>query len=405
MAEEIKNEKTIAADSAPEPTSDSEIQKESDDSLIKVELPKKQEEAKLGFGNRIKNLFTKPRSIKLTQKIFFVQQLSVMIKAGISLSVALKTLATQTTSKSFRKILIDLQAGVEKGNLLSKGLKDYQNLFGELFISMIEAGEASGQMESVLKQLFVQMKKDHEIISKVRGAMIYPAIVVTMMLAIGTLMMIYVIPTITGVFTELAVELPLATRILIWISNFFLQFGLFVAIGLVIFIVVMSRVIKTKNGRQTFHSLILKTPIVGSIVKKINIARFCRSISSLLRTDIPIIKSFEITSRILGNVIFRNALLDSKEKIKKGISIQESLSPYTDLFPPVVLQMISVGEETGALDEILEESAIFYEEGVSQTMENLPSIIEPVLMVFLGVGVGGMAVAVVMPLYSLSQAI
>lgn len=381
-----------------------EEDKPADEGPIKVELPKKQE-IKKSFSQQIKDFATKPRSVKLTQKIFFVQQLSVMIKAGISLSVALKTLSTQTNSKSFSKILLDLQQKVEKGNLLSKGLKEYQNLFGELFISMIEAGEASGQLENVLKQLFVQMKKDHEIISKVRGAMIYPAIVVTMMLAIGTLMMIYVIPTITGVFTELNVELPLATRILIWLSGFFVQYGLFVVIGLVVFIAVMARAVKTKSGRRAFHTMILKTPILGPIVKKINIARFCRSISSLLKTDIPIIKSFEITSRILGNVIYKNALLASKEKIKKGVGIKESLSPYTELFPPVILQMISVGEETGALDEILQESAEFYEEDVSQTMENLPSILEPVLMVILGIGVGGMAVAVVMPLYSLSQAI
>lgn len=354
---------------------------------------------------KILNWVNKPRKVALSQKIFLVQQLGVMIKSGLSLSIALKTLAEQTTSKSFRIILIDLQQGVEKGSLLSKGLEKYQKIFGELFINMVMAGEASGKLEDVLRQLFVQMKKDHEIVAKVKGAMIYPAIVITMMLAIGVLMMIYVIPTITGVFVELDVKLPLPTRILIATSQFTLTYGLYISIFLVIGVVILNRLIKTPRGKKNLHKIMLKAPILGSIIKKINLARFCRSISSLLKTDIPIVKSFEITSRILGNTMYKEALLDAKEKIKKGISIQESLSPHVNLFPPVVLQMISVGEETGSLDNIMEDSAVFYEDDVSQTMTNLPTLIEPVLMVILGVAVGGMAVAVIMPMYSLSQAI
>lgn len=410
---EPSTEETVEAISATEDKQKAEETEEKissldnqqeDEGMIEVKIPKRKE-VKLSSWQKIKDSIEKPRKVTLTQKIFFVQQLSVMIKAGISLSVALKTLSEQTTSKSFAKIMKNLQRGVEKGSLLSVGLKEYQNLFGELFISMIEAGEASGRLEDVLKQLFVQMKKDHEIISKVKSAMIYPSIVVTMMLAIGILMMVYVIPTITSVFTEMNVTLPLATRILIAVSEFTLQYGLFLGIGAIGGIFGFTRLIKTKSGRKNFHQLLLRLPIVGAIIKKINIARFARSMSSLLKTDIPIIQSFEITSRILGNVMYKQALLEAKEKIKKGINIQESLSPYVTLFPPVILQMISVGEETGALDDILKESAEFYEEAVSQTMENLPSIIEPLLMVMLGVGVGGMAVAVMMPLYSLGQAI
>lgn len=328
-----------------------------------------------------------------------------MIKAGISLSVALKTLAEQSTSRSLRIILSDLQQGVEKGNLLSKCLENYQRGFGELFISMVKAGEVSGKLEDVLRQLFVQMKKDHDIIAKVRGAMTYPAIVVTMMVAIGVLMMIYVIPTITSVFTELNVVLPLPTRILIAVSGFCVRYGIFLLIGAIIGVVSFIQVGRTERGKKTYHTIILKVPIVGAIIGKINLARFCRSLSSLLKTDIPIVQSFEITSRILGNVIYRQALIEAKEKIKKGINIKDSLSGYKKLFPPVVLQMIAVGEETGALDSILEESATFYEDDVNQTMTNLPSIIEPVLMIILGIGVGGMAVAVIMPMYSLSESI
>lgn len=357
------------------------------------------------ISTKIISWLKRPRRVTLSQKIFFVQQLGVMLKAGISLSVALKTLAAQTTAKGFRIILVDLQQGVEKGNLFSKGLEKYQKIFGELFVNMIRAGEASGKLEDVLKQLFVQMKKDHDIIAKVKGAMIYPLIVITMMAAIAILVLVYVIPTMSGIFTEMNIKLPLATRILIGSSNFALKYGIYLLVITVILIIIGGRVVNTTKGKQKFHQLLLRIPIVGGIMKKINLARFCRALSSLLKTDIPIVQSFEIASRILGNVIYKNALLEAKEKIKKGISIEESLRPYLKLFPPVVLQMISVGEETGALDNILEESAIFYEEEVSQTMENLPSIIEPVLMVILGIGVAGMAVAVIMPMYALSEAI
>src|SRR3989339_1671080 len=179
----------------------------------------------------IKNFLNRFQSIKLSQKIFFVQQLGVMIRTGISMTVALKTLAEQTSAKNFRAILTDLEQQVEKGNLLSKGLERYERTFGELFINMVRAGEASGKLEEVLKQLFTQMKKDHDIIAKVRGAMIYPLIVVVMMIVIGILMLIYVIPTIAGVFKEINVPLPLATRILIGTSDFAVKYGLYLAIG------------------------------------------------------------------------------------------------------------------------------------------------------------------------------
>lgn len=328
-----------------------------------------------------------------------------MIKTGISLAVALKTLAEQTSSKSFRSILIDLQQQVEKGNLLSKGLEKYERVFGELFINMVRAGEASGKLEEVLKQLFVQMKKDHDIIAKVRGAMTYPAVVVVMMLAIGTLMMIYVVPSITGVFKELNAELPLPTRILITVSDFVVSEGLFLAIGIIAGLALLIFFHRTPRGKRFFHGLILHLPIAGGIIKKINLARFCRALSSLLKTDIPIVQSFEITAKILGNIYYREALTEAKEKIKKGVSISASLGTHQQFFPPVVLQMISVGEETGTLDDILEESATFYEDEVSQIMNELPKLIEPVLMIILGIAVGGMAVAVIMPMYSLSEAI
>lgn len=354
---------------------------------------------------KISAWLNKPTKLPINQKIFFIQQLTVMLQAGISLSIALKTLAQQSESKALKHIVQNLQQTVEKGNTLSKGLEIYPKIFNDLFVNMIRAGESSGKLEGVLKELYIQMKKDHEIVSKVRGAMIYPAIVIAMMAVIGVIMMIYVIPSMTSVFKEMNVSLPLPTRILIFISDFLVAQGIWVLLVLIIIVTIFLRAIKVPQGKHIFHKLLLKTPIVSPIIKKINLARFCRTLSSLLKTDIPIVQSFEITSKVLGNVIYKKALIESIEKIKKGVRISESLNPYSDIFPPVVLQMISVGEETGELDNILIESAIFYEEEVNQTMSNLPSIIEPVLMVILGIAVGAMAVSVILPMYTLGQSI
>ncbi len=347
----------------------------------------------------------KPTKLPINQKIFFIQQLTVMLQAGISLSIALKTLAQQSESKALKNIVQGLQQTVEKGNTLSKGLEAYPKIFNDLFVNMIRAGESSGKLEDVLRELYIQMKKDHEIVSKVKGAMTYPAIVVSMMGVIGIIMMVYVIPSMTSVFKEMNVPLPLPTKILIFISDFLVTQGIWVLLVVIIFVVIFLRVLRTPQGKYVFHKTLLKTPIVGTIIKKINLARFSRTLSSLLKTDIPIVQSFEITSKVLGNVIYKKALIESIEKVKKGVRISESLNPYSNIFPPVVLQMISVGEETGELDNILIESAVFYEEEVNQTMSNLPSIIEPVLMVILGIAVGAMAISVILPMYTLGQSI
>ncbi|RJR31034.1 type II secretion system F family protein [Candidatus Parcubacteria bacterium] len=352
---------------------------------------------------KIKNFVIKYQGVPASQKIFFVQQLGVMIRTGISLSAALTTLNKQASSGKFKRILTDVKEEVEKGNLLSKGLERYSKIFGELFINMIKAGETSGKLEEVLKQLYIQMKKDHEIMGKVKGALIYPSIVIVMMCVIGILMMIYVIPSITGIFEEVNAQLPLMTRILISISKFITHNGILTASAAVLLITGFVRFITWPKGKFQFHKLLLKTPIAGKIIVKVNLARLCRTLSSLLKTDIPIVQTFSITSQVLGNMIYRQALEKAKEQIKKGVSIEECLNGYPKLFPPVFLQMVAVGEDTGSLDDILEESAIFYEDEVSQTMSNLPSIIEPVLMVILGIGVAAMAVAVIMPMYSLSQ--
>ncbi len=363
------------------------------------------EEKKLSFLDNINLKFAQLQGVPLKEKLFFLQHLSVMLKAGISLSAALKTLALQTENKNFSMILSDVSNQVEKGVSFTDSLRKYEKTFGELFINMIEAGELSGKLENVLSRLYIQTKKSYELRSKVKGAMTYPIVIMVAMFGIGSFMLFFIVPKITSIFTEFNAELPLPTKILIGLSNFLVHNAVLSVISFIIAVAAIVQILRTRTGKMIFQSLLLKFPVISGIIKKINIAQFARTVSSLLKTDIMIIKTFDIAGNVLGNLHYRNALHDIAEKIKKGDKINKIISQYPALFPPMIVQMISVGEETGELDNILEELAEFYENEIDQIMENLPAIIEPVLILFLGLGVGGIAVAILMPMMTITSAI
>ena len=341
--------------------------------------------------------------ISSKEKQFFVQNLKVMSKSGLPLDKSLKTLAEQTVNTKFKKIITALYKDTEKGIAFQDSLARFKSTFGELFINMVEAGSISGKLDEVLEQIYLQIKKSNELKSRIRSAMTYPIIVLIAMVFIGIGMLIFVIPKITSLFDQMSADLPFATKLLINISNFIIHNGLLstgLALGIIIAFISF---IRSKNGKYLFHGFILKLPIFGPIIKKINLAKFARTLSSLIKTDIPIIKTFEIASKTLNNRHYRQALIDSSKKLKEGATIAKTLSAYPDMFPPVIIQMVSTGEETGQVDSILSELASFYEDEIDQIMKTLPSIIEPVLMVILGVGVAIMAVAIIMPMYSLTQ--
>ncbi len=355
--------------------------------------------------DKINSFLLKLKKVPLKEKLFFVQHLSLMLRVGISLSKALYTLSIQAQNKYFALILSEMAKRVDSGEGFSEVLKRYPRVFNDLFINMIEAGEASGKLEEVLKQLFVQMKKEHALIAKVRGAMTYPAVILIALVGISIFMMVVVVPGMTANFIEMKVELPLPTKILVGISNILRTQGPLAAAIIAGLIMLSARFAKTKKGKRFFDSIILKSPIVGTIVKKINLARFARNLSSLLKTDIMIVRAFEISAGVLGNSFYKEALLDIGSKLKKGETITESMKIYPKLFPPVVSQMIAIGEETGDLDNILIELAEFYEEEVNQIMTDLPSLIEPILILVLGLGVGGIAISIIMPMYKITSAV
>lgn len=339
--------------------------------------------------------------VSLLDKIFFTQNLRVMLLAGVSLGHALKTLQDQTENKTLKNAINKIRSVVESGQQLSQGLSLFPKIFPELYINMIAAGEASGKLEEILKELLSQMKKDHELMSKIKGAMMYPAVIFVVMIGVMTAMMVFIIPNLTSIFVELKAQLPLPTRVVIWLSNFLIHQGIYLLIALIILFALFSRFTKTPTGKKYWHGFLLRLPIFGNIIKKINLARFTRTISALLKTDIPIVQSFEITSRVVGNYYYQKTLLEASVHVKKGLSIIETFNLYPKLYPPVINQMIKVGEETGTLDSILLTIAEFYEEDVENISKNLSSIIEPILIVFLAGGVGSIAISVMMPMLDL----
>lgn len=345
-------------------------------------------------------------SVPLTQKVFFTENLKVMVHAGLSISEALNTLALQAESKSFKRVIAIVREDVEQGRSLSAGLAKFPRIFPSIFTSMIQIGEVSGTLEDVLQELTTQMKKDYELRSKVRGAMTYPIVILVAMLGITTGLLTFVLPKLLGVFKEFGnVKLPLATRILITISDFTQAHGVLVAIGFVVFVVSFVAFARTKVGRSVVHRLIIFSPIIGPIAKKVNLARFSRTVSGLLKTDIPVVQSFNVTSQVVGNIHYRTALQDAGERIKKGETIARALGNYPKLFPPLVVQMVLVGERSGTVDELLSDIAAFYEQQVDQILDNLSSVIEPILILALGGMVGGIALAVITPIYALTQSI
>lgn len=345
------------------------------------------------------------QGIPAASKIFMLQNLAVMVKAGLPLATAINTLAEQTKNRKLKKILTEAQEKIKGGKTFAEALMPYTKEFGEVFVNMIGAGESSGSLEEILESLYIQQKKDHSLKTKIRNAMTYPVIIVCLMFGIGGFVIMFVLPNITAMFTEMRAQLPLPTRVLIGISDFFQAYALIVFPSIILALIIFYRWTKTKGGRVLWHKFLLRLPIAGEIIKKINITRFSLTLSNLIKTDIAIPDALTITASILNNQIYKQAVLQASEQVKKGTKLADIFKAYPTIMPPIIVQMISVGEETGALDTVLKNMAEFYQEEVEQTMENLPVIIEPILMILMGVAVAGLAIAVILPIYSLTEVI
>lgn len=341
----------------------------------------------------------------LTEKVMFTRNLNVMISAGISLPRALKILSSQTKNKKFEKALLNIRERIIKGENFSSGLEKYPDIFPEIYYNMVKVAEESGTLEEVLRTLSQHMEREHELKSKIAGAMVYPAVIISAMTGIGILMMIMVVPQLADTFEELGIELPPTTKLIIFIGVFLADFWYLIPLIIFAFLFSFRLVLKTKIGKRAFDKLTLKIPIVSSIVKKNNSASTVRTLSSLITSGVPIVRSLEITSGTLGNVYFKEAISEAAKKVKKGEKLSEVLAPYQNIYSPLVVQMIEVGEETGQTADILQKLAEFFEEEVANATKNLSTVIEPVLMLIIGAAIGFFAISMIQPMYSMLDAI
>jgi type IV pilus assembly protein PilC len=343
--------------------------------------------------------------INAHDKISLAKNLGSMLEVGLPLSRALSVLERQSKKNDVRKLLADLNEDIKKGKTLSQGMADYPAVFSSLFVSMVKAGEESGGLASSLKSVGLQMENVYELQRKVRGAMIYPAIILAVMLIIGGLLLVFVVPTLTATFKDLNTELPASTKAVIGISDFLRNHTVWGLIILLLAIGFGYVFVKSKVGKRIIDYVILKIPIVSGIAKETNTARTARTISSLLSSGVSVTRTLSITSDVIQNSYYKEVLSKAEASIEKGSSMSSVFSGYEHLYPVFITEMLAVGEETGKISEMLAGVATFYEDEVSQKTKNMSTIIEPFLMVFIGGAVGFFAVAMITPMYSVMNSI
>jgi len=343
------------------------------------------------------------KPIKLLDKITFIKNLGVMVKAGIPVSKSLKILSEQTTNKRFAEIVGSVNSSVESGMSFSESLGKYPDVFSDLFVSMVRVGEVSGNLEQNLGHLSVQMQRDYDIVSKAKGAMTYPLVVMVALVLVAFTMFTFVLPKLTATFKDFDVELPLMTKVVIGVVDFFAAYGLIAFPALVAMAIGFVFWRRTAGGKQILHKVVLYLPVFGKIVKKINMARFVGIFASLLKSGMPIVDALNVSADVLGNIYYRDAVKRASDSVKVGAPLATTFAKSMDLFEPLVIQMMQVGEESGTMDIVLSEVAIFYEAEVDQTMKNLSSILEPILMLVIGTVVGILAVALISPIYTITQ--
>ncbi len=344
--------------------------------------------------------FDRFSTVPLKEKMVFTRNLSVMVSSGLTLSRAIHNLSIQTQNKRFKTVLNSVFDDVQSGKTLAEGLSRFPSVFDELFVNMVSVGELSGNIEEILDILAIQLEKENDLSSKVKGALIYPAVIIVAMIGISILMLTYILPKITGVFKDMDVKLPATTLFIMGISDF-LRNNAIVSIILAISLVIGVKIFAgTTPGKRFFSMLYLRLPIVGNIVIKVNCARFARIYSSLLKSGVPVVTGLGIVSKTIANVYYKDVLEEAITEVQKGTELSKVINKYPNIFPVLVPQIIEVGEETGKTELVLRRLAEFYEEEVSQITKNMSSIIEPILMLVIGGGVGFFAVAMLQPMYS-----
>lgn len=342
--------------------------------------------------------------IKRQEIIRLARNLSAMLGAGLSLSRALSVIERQSGNKRLKAVVTSLSESIKKGSSFHEALSSYSKVFPELFIAMTRAGEESGSLASALTIVGIQMERMEELVRKIKGAMIYPSIVIIVIIIVAILMLLYVVPTLTSTFTELHVELPLATRVIVATSNFMVAHVIAVFIGLVAFVMGGVVFVRSRTGSNIVLAGALHVPVVKELVRETYTARAARTLSSLLSSGVPVLEALAITKDVVHADAFANVVAEAEERVKKGELLSTAFAEHTKLYPILMSDMLAVGEETGKVAEMLKQIAEFYEEDISEKTKDLSTIIEPVLMLLIGTFVGIFAVSMIAPIYSLSSA-
>ena len=330
----------------------------------------------------------------------FTRQFSVMIDAGLPLVQCLEILGSQQEHKTFKRTLIQIRQDVESGSSLADSMKKHPRVFNDLYTNMVAAGEAGGILDTILQRLATYIEKAVKLNSQVKSAMIYPVAVISIAVIVVAVILWKVIPVFAALFAGLGAELPTPTKVVIALSNFIADFWWLIGGVLFFGTIAIKKYHSTYKGKRVLDGLLLKAPIIGMLMRKIAVARFCRTLSTLTSSGVPILDGLQITARTAGNSVIEDAIMATRKSVEEGKTISEPLGD-TDVFPPMVIQMIAVGEQTGALDTMLSKIADFYEDEVDLAVAGLMKLLEPVLIAFLGVAIGGIVIAMYMPMFSL----
>ena len=355
-------------------------------------------------GRQIPLLPKLPLRVESKRLAVFTRQFSVMLDAGLPLVQCLEILGEQEENRLFREIIQTTRADVESGSSLAEAMRKHPKAFDNLYINMIAAGEAGGILDVILQRLATYIEKIVRLRNQVRSAMMYPVAVIVIAAGVVFIILWKVIPVFAQMFAGLGAQLPFLTRVVVDVSNFIGRFAWLILVGLILIGIGISRAHKTERGRRIIDGLLLKVPIMGMLLLKIATARFCRTLSTLTSSGVPILDGLEITAKTSGNAIIEDAIMAVRKAVEEGKTISEPLLD-TKVFPPMVCQMINVGEQTGALDQMLSKIADFYEEEVDTAVDGLMKLLEPVMIVFLGGIIGTIVTAMYLPMYSIIQQI
>lgn len=344
--------------------------------------------------------FLKRNSVSTKEMAVFTRQFATMIDAGLPLVQCLDTIAKQSENKYLKEVLVHVTQDVESGSTLADALSRHKKVFNNLYVNMVEAGEMGGALDDILERLAVHIEKADALRRKVKGAMTYPLVVLGVALSAAIFMLVFIIPTFARMFSDFGAALPMPTRIVLAVSYVLRTFWWGIVAAAVGAVIGFKRFYATPVGKRKVDAFALKAPIFGTLLRKTAVARFTRTLGTLISSGVPILTGLEITAETSGNEVVKSAVLATKSAIKDGDTIANPLRA-TGVFPPMVVQMVAVGEETGSLDEMLSKIADFYESEVDTAVDSLTSILEPLMIVLMGVLVGGMVVAMYLPMFKL----